>query len=146
MTVELKETGPEVGEHRVGRLMKLNKICTLRTRRHEVTTDSRHILAFAEKHPGWRFSSQGTQSKMGRRHQLYLDQRRLALSNRHYRSVQPTRYRLGGKRPDEKGSHHPGVQYGCAPAPPRHPVAFFSPTEAASIARMISRKSLSKTG
>ena len=47
MTAELKEAGLNVGERRVGRLMKLNGIRPVRTRRHKVTTDSRHTLGFA---------------------------------------------------------------------------------------------------
>ncbi|MBR0560723.1 IS3 family transposase [Neokomagataea anthophila] len=47
MTAELKATGLDVGERRVGRLMKANGIRPIRTRRHKVTTDSRHTLGFA---------------------------------------------------------------------------------------------------
>jgi putative transposase len=39
MTMELKEVGLGVGERRVGRLMRLNGIRPVRTRRHKVTTD-----------------------------------------------------------------------------------------------------------
>ncbi len=38
--MELKEIGLAVGERRVGRLMKINGIKPVRTRRHKVTTDS----------------------------------------------------------------------------------------------------------
>ena len=47
MTMELKEMGFNVGERRVGRLMKINGIKPVRTRRHKVTTDSRHPLGVA---------------------------------------------------------------------------------------------------
>lgn len=47
MTMELKEVGLDVGERRVGRLMKINGIRPVRTRRHKVTTDSRHHLGIA---------------------------------------------------------------------------------------------------
>ena len=47
MTAELKEAGLNVGERRVGQLMKLNGIRPVRTRWHKVTTDSRHTLGFA---------------------------------------------------------------------------------------------------
>ena len=47
MTMELKEVGLEVGERRVGRLMKINGIRPVRTRRHKVTTDSQHSLGVA---------------------------------------------------------------------------------------------------
>ncbi|KGB21106.1 Mobile element protein [Acetobacter tropicalis] len=42
MTMELREAGLDVGERRVGRLMKDNGIRPVRTRRHKVTTDSYH--------------------------------------------------------------------------------------------------------
>ncbi|NVN38520.1 IS3 family transposase [Komagataeibacter swingsii] len=40
MTMELREAGLDVGERRIGRLMKDNGIRPVRTRRHKVTTDS----------------------------------------------------------------------------------------------------------
>lgn len=42
MTMELREAGLDVGEHRVGHLMKDNGIRPVRTHRHKVTTDSYH--------------------------------------------------------------------------------------------------------
>ncbi|WP_202820850.1 IS3 family transposase [Rhizorhabdus dicambivorans] len=47
MTMELKEVGLYVGERRVGRLMKINGIKPVRTRKHKVTTDSHHRLGVA---------------------------------------------------------------------------------------------------
>jgi putative transposase len=47
MTMELKEAGLDVGERRVGRLMRMNGIKPVRTRRHKVTTDSNHRLGVA---------------------------------------------------------------------------------------------------
>lgn len=47
MTIELKEAGLAVGERRVGRLMRLNGIKPVRTRRHRVTTDSNHRVGVA---------------------------------------------------------------------------------------------------
>jgi putative transposase len=44
MTMELKEAGLDVGERRVGRLMRINGIKPVRTRRHKVTTNSNHSL------------------------------------------------------------------------------------------------------
>lgn len=44
MTMELREAGLDVGERRVGRLMKDNEIRPVRTRRHKVTTDSHQPL------------------------------------------------------------------------------------------------------
>ena len=42
MTEELKDIGLDVGHRRVGRLMRQNGICVVRTRKHKVTTDSNH--------------------------------------------------------------------------------------------------------
>ena len=42
MTEELKEAGLNVGHRRVGRLMQVNGIRAIRTRRYKVTTDSHH--------------------------------------------------------------------------------------------------------
>jgi len=47
MTMELKEVGLDVGERRVGRLMKINGIKPVRTRKHKVTTNSNHSLGIA---------------------------------------------------------------------------------------------------
>lgn len=47
MTMELKEAGLDVGERRVGRLMRINSIKPVRTRKHKVTTDSHHRLGVA---------------------------------------------------------------------------------------------------
>ena len=44
MTMELKEAGLDVGERRVGRLMRINGIKPVRTRKHKVTTNSNHSL------------------------------------------------------------------------------------------------------
>ena len=45
--MELKEAGLAVGERRIGRLMRLNGIKPVRTRKHKVTTDSHHSLGIA---------------------------------------------------------------------------------------------------
>ncbi|GCE89404.1 transposase [Komagataeibacter diospyri] len=42
MPLELREAGPDVGERRIGRLMKDNGIRPVRPRRHKITTDSHH--------------------------------------------------------------------------------------------------------
>lgn len=47
MTEALREAGLEAGQRRVGRLMKDNGICVVRTRKHKVTTDSNHSLNVA---------------------------------------------------------------------------------------------------
>lgn len=45
--MKLKEVGLDVGECRVGRLMRINAIRPVRTRKHKVTTDSHHRLGVA---------------------------------------------------------------------------------------------------
>ena len=40
MTEELKHLGFDIGHRRVGRLLRQNGICVVRTRKHKVTTDS----------------------------------------------------------------------------------------------------------
>jgi putative transposase len=47
MTEELKEIGLHIGHRRVGRLMRLNGISVVRTRKHKVTTDSDHKFNIA---------------------------------------------------------------------------------------------------
>ena len=47
MTMELKEAGLAVGERRAGRLMRINGIRPVRTRKHKVTTNSNHRLGIA---------------------------------------------------------------------------------------------------
>jgi putative transposase len=42
--MELKEVGLDVGERRVGRLMRINGIKPVRTRKHKITTHSNHSL------------------------------------------------------------------------------------------------------
>jgi len=47
MTEELKEQGLNVGHRRVGRLMRENAISVIRTRKHKVTTNSKHTFTIA---------------------------------------------------------------------------------------------------
>ena len=47
MTEELKELGFDVGHRRVGRLMRMNGISVVRTRKHKVTADSNHKFNIA---------------------------------------------------------------------------------------------------
>jgi transposase InsO family protein len=47
MTMELKELWLDVGERRIGRLMKINGIRPVRARRDEVITDSHHHFGVA---------------------------------------------------------------------------------------------------
>ncbi len=47
MTEELKDLGLGVGHRRVGRLMRQNAISVVRTRKHKVTTNSKHTFNIA---------------------------------------------------------------------------------------------------
>ncbi|WP_420911456.1 IS3 family transposase [Sulfitobacter noctilucae] len=47
MTEELKEIGLDIGHRRVGRLMRLNGISAIRTRKHKATTDYNHKFNIA---------------------------------------------------------------------------------------------------
>jgi transposase InsO family protein len=126
MTEELQELGLEVGHRRVGRLMAENGMKVVRTRKYKATTDSNHAFAVAPnlldrdfsvnapnqkwagdiqscfrsgaEPAGPGFLGQRPQSEMGRRHQLHLDRRRLALPGRHSRPLLPARDRLGCQR------------------------------------------------
>ena len=130
MTMELKEAGLDVGERRVGRLMRINKIKPVRTRRHKVTTDSNHLLGvaanwldgdFAATAPNQKWAEQAKVPAMPRiagkrsggwRHHLCLDARRLALPCGHPRSVQPPCCGLGSQRSHEERSGNQGAGYG----------------------------------
>ena len=57
MTAELKELGLNVGERRVGRLMRQNAISVVRNRKHKVTTDSKHMFSIAPNLLGRNFSA-----------------------------------------------------------------------------------------
>jgi putative transposase len=47
ITMALKEANLDVGERRVGRLMRINGIKPVRTRKHKVTANSNHSLGIA---------------------------------------------------------------------------------------------------
>jgi putative transposase len=85
MTMELKETGLAVGERRVGRLMRINGIRPVRTRKHKVTTNSNHSPGDRAEPARWRLRRRHAEPQMDRRHQLYLDVGGLALSRGHSR-------------------------------------------------------------
>jgi hypothetical protein len=105
MTMELKEVDLDVGERRVGRLMKLGGIKPVRTRKHKVTTNSNHSLGIVANVLDGDFTADAANRKWakqakvpairrivgkrsgGRRHQLYLDGPRLALPCCHPRSA-----------------------------------------------------------
>lgn len=63
MTMELKEACLDVGERRVGRLMRLNGIKPVRTRKHKVTTDSHHRLGVAANWLDGDFAADGPNRK-----------------------------------------------------------------------------------
>ncbi len=63
MTAELKELGLPVGERRVGRLMKENGICAVRTRKYKRTTDSDHAYNIAPNLLDQDFSATGPNQK-----------------------------------------------------------------------------------
>ena len=69
MTMELKEVGLDVGERRVGRLMKINGIKPVRTRKHKVTTNSNHHLGIAANVLDGDFLADGPNRKWAKRSQ-----------------------------------------------------------------------------
>ncbi len=128
MTEELKGIGLEVGHRWVGRLMRQNGISVVRTHKHKVTTDSNHKFNiapnllnrdfFAEKpNQKWPLGD-CMQSPAGnsRRHQLYLDPRRLALSGHGSGPAFSACHRLGCQRPDEARPRDSGTEHGHSSA------------------------------
>lgn len=63
MTMELKEAGLDVGEHSKGRLMRINGIRPVRTRKHKLTTDSNHSLGIAPNILDGNFLADGPNQK-----------------------------------------------------------------------------------
>lgn len=63
MTEELQELGLKVWHRRVGRLMRMNGIKTVRTRKHKVTTDSNHRFNIAPNLLDQDFSATGPNQK-----------------------------------------------------------------------------------
>ena len=61
--MELKEVGLDVFARRVGRLMKINGIKPVRTRKHKITTDSHHRLGVAANWPDGNFVADGPNRK-----------------------------------------------------------------------------------
>lgn len=94
MTMELKEAGLDVGERRVGRLMKINGVKPVRTRKHIITTYSHHRVGAAANwldgdfvavapNQKWAGGSGAERRRSRRTHHLYLDVGRLALPGCH---------------------------------------------------------------
>jgi len=65
MTVELRELGFDVGERRIGRLMRDNGIQAVRSRRYKRTTDSNHGLAIQPNVLDRDFSAANPNEKWG---------------------------------------------------------------------------------
>ena len=67
MTMELRESGLDVGEPRIGRLMKDNGIRPVRTHRHKVTTDSHYQSGMVASLLDGNFLAESPQPEMGGR-------------------------------------------------------------------------------
>ena len=63
MTMKLKKVGLDVGERRVGRLMRINGIKPVRTRKHEVTTNSNHSLGIVANVPDGNYTANAPNQK-----------------------------------------------------------------------------------
>ena len=98
MTEELQELNLAVCHRRVGRLMRENGIKIVRTQKYlEIQGDDRqqsyvqHCAQFA----GSGILSGSAEPEVGWRHQLHLDQRRLAVFSRYLWFVFSSRHQLG---------------------------------------------------
>lgn len=63
MTGELHEMGLRVGHRRIGRLMRMNGIKTVRTQKYKVTTDSNHAFKIAPNLLDQDFTADGPNQK-----------------------------------------------------------------------------------
>lgn len=80
MYAELKEEGLAVGRHHVARLMRDNGLKALQKRRYKKTTDSHRSGPVAANLLDQGLRLRRPRSEVGRRHELRLDGRGLALS------------------------------------------------------------------
>ena len=126
MTEELKELGLNIGHRRVGRLMRENGIRVERSKKYKVTTIARqaHRIAMLPRggqqpcvqhraepaEPG--LPCRSTEPEVGRRYQLRLDPRRLAVLGCHPGPAFSARDRLGREQSHETGLGDPGVEDG----------------------------------
>lgn len=94
MHAELWEEGFDVRRHRVARLMRDNFLEVLQNRRYKKTTDSHHGGPVAANLFEQDFDPKGS-IRSGRRHQLCLDGRGLALSGDRARSLLQAHCRRG---------------------------------------------------
>ena len=63
MTEELQEMGLRVGHRRIGRLMRMNGIKTVRAQKYKVTTDSNYAFNIAHRLRDQDFSADGPNQK-----------------------------------------------------------------------------------
>ena len=116
MTMELKEVGLDVGERRVGRLMRINGIKPVRTRKHKVTTNSNHSLGIVANVLDGNFTADAPNRKWaGDISYIWTAQGWLYLAVILDLHCTP-RCWLGGQRQDEEGLGDPGAGYGRASA------------------------------
>ena len=111
MTMELNEAGLVKAERRVGRLMRMNGIKPVRTRRHKITTDCNRRLRVPTNWLDGHFCRCYTRPKVERRCFLFLDCGGLALPCRYTRSAQSQRCRLSSQRPYEERPRDKGTGY-----------------------------------
>jgi putative transposase len=121
MTMDLKEVGLDVGERRVGRLMKINGIKPVRTRKHKVTTNSNHSLGIVANVLDGDFTADAANRKWaGDISYIWTAQGWLYLAvilDLHSRRVVALRHaQEGGQRQDEEGLGDAGARHGCASA------------------------------
>jgi len=117
----LKEAGLAVGERRVGRLMRINGICPVRTCKHKVTTNSNHSLGIAPNLLDGDFVADMPNRKWaGDISYVWTSEGWLYLAvilDLHSRRVVGQFGGLGSQRPDEAGPGNTGAGYGRQPAP-----------------------------
>ena len=80
MTEELNERGLRVGQRRVGRLMRLNGIQIVRSRKFKRTTDRDHVFNIAPNLLRAKTSRRAAQTRSGPLTSLCVDPRRMGLS------------------------------------------------------------------
>lgn len=109
MTMELNEAGLVKAKRRVGRLMRMNGIKPVRTRRHKITTGSNRRLGVPTNWLDGHFCRCYSRPKVERRCFLCLDCGGLALPCRYTRSAQSPRCRLSSQRPYEERPRDKGT-------------------------------------
>ena len=140
MTMELREAGLDVGERRVGRLMKDNGIRPVRIRRHKMTTDSHRQPDIAANLLASDFPAEGPDREgTGNISSIWTAEGWLSLADVIARFSCRVIGWAAGDRMKKIWPSVPWIwRYGCVT---RRPAAFSTPIVAASMAPMISRKS-----